>query len=68
MAQFSDSVCIDDKRLMVEALHSKRRQVNSKDVDSFQTKSLSDFVTKRSINLFYKLQLSQDILVSDPET
>jgi hypothetical protein len=58
---------------MVSALrkpHNKidLRRVDPKAIRTFQDKTLSEFVTQRSLNLFTALKLGQDFLSSDPET
>ena len=58
MALFSDTVSDEEKTSIVAVLKKPetkkdRRRVDAKTIVLFQTMSLSDFVTRRSLNLFH---------------
>lgn len=70
---FSGKVFAAEKRSIVSALSKTQntadlRRVDAKIIQTFQDKTLSDFVTQRSMNLFTAFKLSQNFLPSDPET
>ena len=44
------------------------RRVDPKTIKTYQEKTLSEFVTQRSMHLFTALKLSRDFLSLDPET
>jgi len=71
LALFSDQVSVEEKATMVSALQKPKnetdvRRVDPKAVPCFQSVTLSDFVTKRSTNLFAALQMNTDFLASHP--
>lgn len=73
LAFFSDSVLDGEKKAMVTALQKPKLQENVRRVDpnsvaSFQAKSLSDFVTKNSLNLFTALRIDPSCLQGSPAT
>jgi len=58
---------------MVDALKKPEladdvRKVDAKSVSSFQSKTLSDFVTERSMNLFRALKIDASFLEKPPST
>lgn len=73
LALFSHHVNNDEKKAIVAGLQKTEmkndiRRVDPKSVDCFQAKTLADFVTKRSLNLFQALKLDSNFLSSDPAT
>ena len=54
--------------LSKEQNQTDERRADPKNIKTFQEKSVSDFVTQRSMHLFNTLKLSQNFLSSDPET
>ena len=73
LSLFSDKVFAEEKKVMVSALNKPQnktdlRRVDPKTIKTYQEKTLSDFMTQRSMHLFTSLKLSQDFLSSDPET
>jgi len=72
LSLFSDHVHIPEKIRIVEALKTPERndlrRLDPKTVQFFQATTLSDFVTKQSLNLFTALKLSSDFLSTDPGT
>ena len=72
LSLFSDQVNTPEKKLIVAALKrpakkSDLRRVDPKTVKCFQKTTLSEFTTKRSLNLFTALKLNKDFLSADPE-
>jgi len=64
LSLFSNNVFSDEKRMTVAALSNPEgktnlRQVDPKCVKCFRERSLSQFVTKKSLNLFTACQLTQ---------
>jgi hypothetical protein len=71
LALFSDLVPNSEKEAMIVALKkppmkTDLRRVDSKLVDNFQVKTLSDFVTQRSMNLFTALKIEPIFLTYNP--
>ena len=71
MALFSDTVSDEEKTSIVAALKKSEtkkglKRVDAKTIVSFQTISLSDFVTPRSLNLFHVMQLTTGFLDFNP--
>jgi len=69
---FSNKIFSDEKRMIVAALSNPEgmtdlRRVDPKCVKCFREKSLSQFVTKKSLNLFTALKLEQGFLSTDPD-
>jgi len=69
---FSNKIFSDEKRMIVAALlnpESKTdlRRVDPKCVKCFREKSLSQFVTKKSLNLSAALKLERSFLLTDPD-
>jgi hypothetical protein len=72
LSLFSDKVFADEKRQIVAALSTPvgnvdLRRVDPKSIKCFRERTLSQFVTKRSMNLFTALKLDQSFLSSDPD-
>ena len=73
LALFSDKVCDHEKAAMVDALRKPVmeqdvRRVDAKTITAFRTKTLSDFVTERSWNLFTVMRIDPAFLAGDPST
>src|SRR2546425_162691 len=73
LALFSDFVWSGEKEAMIAALKrpsmkTDLRRVDSKSIAEFQSKTLSDFVTERSVNLFTALEIDPTFLIDDPAT
>lgn len=70
---FSDTVDVSEKLAMVEALNKPAhlkdfRKAECKNISSFQSVRLSDFITMRSLNLFHALSIDQSFLSHHPST
>lgn len=73
LALFSDNVWDSEKAAMVDAFKKPKmqhdlRRVDSKTIAAFQTKTLSDFVTDRSLNLFTAMRIDPAFLTGHPST
>ena len=73
LALFSDNVSDEDKGTIVNALQRDPyeedvRRVVSNKIPQFRSLSVSDFVTRRSLNLFDALRLSQEFLTAPVDT
>ena len=73
LALFSDNVCSSEKMSLLTALekpkhHSDHRRVDPKMIVSFQSMTLSDFATERSVNLFTALGIDRSCLTGKPST
>ena len=73
LALFSDRVWNSKKEVMIAALKrppikTHVRRVDPKSIAEFQAKTLSDFVTERSVNLFTALKIHPDFLAVGPAT
>ena len=73
LALFSEKVWDSEKSAMVHALKKQKmqhdlRRVDPKKITTFQTKTLSDFVTERSLNLFTAMRIDPTFLTADPST
>ena len=73
LALFSDCVWNSEKEAMIAGLKrppmkTDVRRVDPKSIAEFQTNTLSDFVTERSMNLFTALKIDPTFLVDDPAT
>jgi hypothetical protein len=71
LAFFSDTVSDSEKEAMVAALQKPKPQADVRRVDpnsvvSFQTKTLSDFVTENSLHLFTALKIHLSCLHGSP--
>src|ERR1043165_5035467 len=72
-ALFSDCVWNSEKEAMIAALKrppmkTNVRRVHLKSVEELQAKTLSEFVTERSMNLFMALEIDPDFLAVDHAT
>jgi len=72
LSLFSDNVFSSEKRLIVAVLSNPEgktdlRRVDPKSVKCFREMTVSQFVTKRSLNLFTALKLDQTFLSTDPD-
>ena len=70
---FSDFVWNSEKEAMIAALKKPSsktdlRRVDPKSITEFQAKTLSDFVTERSMNLFTALKIDLKFSSDDPAT
>ena len=73
LALFSDFVWNSEKEAMIAALKKPSsktdlRRVDPKSITAFQAKTLSDFVTERSMNLFTALKIDPKFFSDDPAT
>jgi hypothetical protein len=73
LALFSDHVWDNEKEAMVSALKKPKqktdlRRLDPKSLRSFQTKTLADFVTERSLNLFIAMKIDPDCLAGNPSS
>lgn len=71
LSLFSDKVSANEKRMIVAALSTPAfevdlRRADPKSINCFRERTLSQFVTKRSMNLFMALKLDQSFVSSDP--
>lgn len=72
LALFDDRVFSSTKRLMVASLDKEEKDKPAKraevDMSSFQSRTIDQFVTSNSINLFHILKLPTEFLSVDPDT
>lgn len=71
-AFFDPTISIEKKRTMVENLklpsRQSNREISLKDIRSFESKNLSDFVTETTLRFFDRFSISTDFLCDDPST
>jgi len=73
LALFSDNVWDSEKVAIIAALKKPKmqddlRRVDPKTISTFRTKTLSDFVTERSLNLFTAMRIDPAFLSEDTST